>query len=93
MFGLQAKLAALGAGLLALAAFFVRFQAVKNQRDKAVVVAETLRSRHTTQQVQKKIKREEEKKLISRTARIAAELEKDKESFSGVDNLSKPNDF
>ena len=91
--GLQAKLAALGAALLVVLSFFVRLQAVKNQRDKAVQQRDVLKARHHVSRTQKKIKREEEKKLVSRRAEIVKELEKDADSFKGVDNLTNSNDY
>ncbi len=91
--GLKAKGMAAGAIALAVFAFFVRFQMVKNQRDKAVVVADTLKARHHVQKTQKKIKREEEKRLVSRRADIVKEIAKEKGEFKGLDNLRDSNDF
>lgn len=91
--GLQAKLYTLGAAILAFLAFFVRFQAVKNQRDRAVMERDVLKVRHNVIKVQKKIAREEKKRLVSRKADIVKELSKKKEDFKGIDNLSDSNDF
>jgi thymidine kinase len=68
-------------------------QSLKNQRDKAVVVSETLTARHHTQKIQKKIKREEERKLVSRRAEIIKEIKKPEEEFEGLDNLTDANDY
>ena len=86
-------MAALGAALLVILGFLLRLKMVTNQRDKAKVVAETLKARHHVAIVQKKIKREEEKKLYSRKAAIKREIEKDEPDFKGIDNLSNSNDF
>jgi hypothetical protein len=91
--GIQAKLAAAGAAVLAVLALWVRLQAVKNQRDRAVVVAETLKARHHTVLVQRKIKREEEKRLVTLKGDIEKEVKKDVKDFKGLDNLSNPDDF
>lgn len=91
--GLQAKAAALGAAVLVILGFLLRLKIVTAQRDKAQVVAETLKARHHVQKVQKKIKREEEKKLVSRKADIIKQLEKPDEEFNGVDNLTNSNDY
>jgi hypothetical protein len=89
MIGLQAKLAALGAFLLAVLAAVVRMKSLKNQRDRARQVSETLESRLKQQQNQKKIKREEEKKALSRSRQLAQELEEKK----ALSNLTDSNDF
>jgi thymidine kinase len=91
--GLKAKLAVAGAAALSFLFLFLRMQSLKNQRDKAVVVSETLTARHHTQKVQKKIKREEEKKLVSRRAEIIKEIEAPEEEFDGIDNLTDANDY
>lgn len=90
---LTAKLYAIGAGLLALGALILRLQVLKNQRDKARVMADTLKVRHHTIQVQKVLKRKEEKKLLSHRAEIVKELSKEKEDFTGIDSLTDSNDF
>lgn len=91
--GLQAKLAAAGAIALAVLAVFVRLKVVTHQRDKAVVVAETLKARVHVQKVQKKIAKKEKEKLVSRRADIIKEIKKKDEDFTGLDNLNNPNDF
>lgn len=91
--GLQAKAAALGAAVLVVLGFFIRLKIVTAQRDKAKVVVKTLKARHHVQKVQQKIKREEEKKLVSRKADIIKQLEKPDEEFNGVDNLTNSNDY
>ena len=90
---IQAKLAALGAVALSIFYFIVRIQMLKNQRDKAEVVAETLKARHHVAVTQSKIKRKNKKELVSRKADIVKELEKSKEEFKGLDNLKNSNDF
>lgn len=91
--GLQAKLYSIGAALLAGLAFFVRFQAVKNQRDKAVMERDVLKARSHVAIQQKKIKRKEEERLVSHSADIVKELNKKKEEWKGIDNLKDPNDY
>lgn len=91
--GLQAKLYAFGAALLAALAFFVRFQAVKNQRDKARMERDVLKVRHHVVKQQRKIKRKEERVLVSRKADIVKDLSKKKEEFEGTDNLTDANDY
>jgi len=91
--GLQAKAAAFGAAAFVVLAFLLRLKIVTAQRDRAKVVAETLKARHHVVKVQEKIKREEEKKLISRKADIIKQLEKPDEEFDGVDNLTDSNKF
>lgn len=90
---IQAKLYAAGAIALAVLGFFVRLKVVTAQRDRAVVVADTMKARVHVQQTQKKIAREEKKRLVSRRADIIREIQKDEENFKGLDNLNKPNDF
>ena len=91
--GLKVKLAAAGAAVLAFLAMWVRLKAVQNQRDKAESTANILIARHVVAKEQKKIKREEEKKLVSRRAEIIKEIKKPKEEFDGLDNLSDSNDY
>jgi hypothetical protein len=91
--GLQAKAAAIGAAVLVVLGFLLRLKMVTHQRDKAKVVAETLKARHHVAVVQKKIKREEEKKLLKELSSIEKEIEKDDDEFQGVDNLTNSNDF
>jgi len=93
MFGLQAKLMALGAALLAVLAFFTRLQVVKNQRDKAQQQRDVLKARHHVAVVQKKIKRKNEKELSKKKVEIRKEISKPKEEFKGVDNLTDSNDY
>lgn len=90
---IKSKLALLGAGLLTVLALFVRYQSVKNQRDRYKQQSEILRSRSVVEQNQKKIVREEKKKQVSRKAELVKELNKSKEEFKGLDNLNNPNDF
>jgi C4-dicarboxylate-specific signal transduction histidine kinase len=93
LLGLRAKLAALGAALLAVLFFFLRMQSLKNQRDRAREERDVLKARSHVARVQKKIKREEEKRLVSRKADLVKELEKEGDDFKGVDNLTDSNDF
>jgi thymidine kinase len=93
LIGLKAKAAAFGAAALVVLGFLLRLKIVTAQRDRAIVVAETLKARHHVVKVQAKIKREEEKKLISRKADIIKQLEKSDEEFDGVDNLTDSNKF
>ena len=91
--GLKTKLAGLGVFLLSLLAFIARFKIVKAQRDRAIVVVETLKARQYVIKVQKKLKREVEVKVVSRRANIIKELKKEGEEFEGIDNLSDSNKF
>ena len=93
LLGLKAKLAVAGAAALAFIAMFVRLKLVENQRDKAEGVAEVLVARHTVAKKQEKIKRKEEGDLTSRRGEIAKEIEKKREEFKGLDNLSDSNDY
>jgi len=76
---------------MAAIAFFVRFQAVKNQRDRAREQRDVLKVRHTVIKEQRKIKRKEEKRLVEDKASIEKEL--NKEEFEGIDNLTDSNDY
>ena len=91
--GLQAKLYAFGAGLLAVLALILRMQVLKNGRDNARMERDVLKARVHVQKVNSKIKREEKVKLSSRRAELKKELSQAKEDFEGVDNFNKPNDF
>ena len=91
--GLKAKLAGLGVFLLSLLALIARFKIVKAQRDRAIVVVETLKARQHVIKVQKKLKKEVEVKVVSRRANIIKELKKEGEEFEGIDNLSDSNKF
>jgi hypothetical protein len=93
LLGLRAKLAALGAALLAVLFFFLRMQSLKNQRDRAREERDVLKARSHVSRVQKKIKREEKAKLSSRRAEIIKELDKSVEDFKGLDNLTDSNDY
>lgn len=85
----RAKIAAGAAILLGFLALYVK--TLKYQRDRAVQVSETLKSRHHVIKQQAIIKREEKKKLFSRTASIVKEIEEEK--FKGVKNLKDSNDY
>lgn len=88
----KVKLAALGAALLSLLAFFVRFRVVKNQRDHAVVVAHTIRVRHKVAKQRIVVEKERAAQQVSRSRELAAELEKKKEERE-MSQLTNPNDF
>ncbi len=88
---LKAKLAAAGALILVVLTLYIK--TLKFQRDRAVVVAETLKARHHVQRKQQKIKREEKIKLHSRRVEIIKEISKEKEKFKGVKNLNDSNDY
>ncbi len=91
--GLQAKLYAFGAAVLGVLFLMLRIEALKNKNERLTTVAETLKARQHVEKQQKKIKREEEKKLVSRKAELIKELEKEGDEFKGVDNLTNSNDF
>ena len=93
LLGMKAKFAAFGAALLVVLGFFVRLKLVTRQRDKATAVAETLKSRNKVIVEQKKIKREEEVKLLEELTSINKELKKEGEEFDGLDNFNDPNDY
>lgn len=90
---LKAKLAALGAALLAVLYFFIRFQSVKNQRDVAVIKADTLAARAKQEEVKKKIRKEKEENVVSHRVELLKDLEKSDEEFKGSSNLSNSNDW
>jgi len=91
--GLQAKLYAIGAGLLAFFAMIVRMQSLKNARDKARLEADSLKARAHVVKVKRKIKRKEQIRLSEEKAHVKGQLSKEGEDFKGTDNFSKPNDF
>lgn len=91
--GIQAKLYAFGAGAVALAALFLRLSFLRRKTERLEREADTLKARHQAETVKKKIKREEAKRLVSRRADLAAELNKEKEDFDGVKTFKDPNDF
>ena len=91
--GLQAKLMAFGAGVLAILAMVLRMKVLKEQRDRAEQQRDVLKARSQVQKTLRVIKRKEQKKLVSRRADLAKELEKKGEDFEGVDNFNKPNQF
>jgi len=99
LLALRGKLAVIGAALLAVLAFFVRLQSVKNQRDKARTKAEVLGAVVHAERTKKRIKEEERKKGVSRRDTIekrTKELEEGVvkgEDFEGVDNLTDPNKY
>lgn len=91
--GLQAKAAALGAFALVAIGFFVRLRVVTRQRDKATAVASVLKTRNKVVVEQKRIKREEEKRIIDDLVEIEVELAKSDEEFEGLENFNEPNKF
>ena len=91
--GLQAKLMALGAAVLAFLALMTRLKIVKNQRDKAKEQTEVLKARQHVIKTQRLIKRKEQERLVSRRADLKKELDKEGEDFEGVDNFNDPNRF
>ncbi len=91
--GLQAKLMALGAAVLAFLALMTRLKIVKNQRDKAKEQTEVLKARQHVIKTQRIIKRKEQERLVSRRADLKKELDKEGEDFEGVDNFNDPNKF
>jgi uncharacterized protein (DUF3084 family) len=90
---LRSKAAILGAGLLAILAFFLRLNFLKNARDRAEIESDTLRATVHAERTRKKIIKEEEKERVSRRDTIKKELEKKGEEFEGVDNLTNSNDY
>ncbi len=91
--GIQAKAAAFGAALLVILSFVVRLRIVTRQRDKATAVASVLKARNKVVVEQKKIKREEEVKLVNQLTSIEETLAKEGEDFEGMDNFNDPNKF
>ncbi len=91
---LQSKLYIAGTAILTVVAFFVRFQAMKNAKNKAEIKADTLKATLHAERVKKKIIKEEKEKDISRRADIHNQIEKLKkgEDFEGIDTLTNPND-
>ena len=99
LLAVKGKLAGIGAAIMAVLAFFVRLQMVKNQRDKARDKADVLGASVHAERVKKMIIKEERKKGVSRRDTIkkkVKELEegdvKD-EDFEGIDNLTDSNDY
>lgn len=90
--GIQAKLYAFGAGVVALAALFLRLSFLKNKTERLEREADTLKARSKAETVRKKIKREEGRRLVSRRADIAAELRKEGEEFKGIKSLGEKTD-
>ena len=88
---LKAKLIALGAAILSGLAFFVRFQSVKNQRDKARLRAEIAEAQVHQQKIRNRIIKEGKEKYVSRRVEIMRELEKEEEEFKGIPSLTDPN--
>lgn len=93
MMWLKSKAYAIGAALLAIIAFFARFQMVKNQRDKAKEQADIVKTQLHVEKVKKEIERKEKKKLSSQEESIKEEVKKKDEDFTGLDNLNNPNDW
>ena len=93
MFGLQAKLYAIGASVLAFVAIFLRLQVVENQRDRAKQQAETLKSRAKQAVNQKKIKRKNEEEMLKKKKENLDQISKPEGEFDGIDNLTDSNDF
>ena len=91
--GLQAKLMAFGAAVLALLAMVLRMKVLKEQRDRAENQRDVLKARSHVIKTQRVIKRKEKEKLVSRRVELKKELDKEGEDFEGVDNFSEPNDF
>lgn len=91
--GLQAKLYTVGAAIIGVLFLMLRIEGLKNKNKKLTTVAETLKARQHVERVQKKIKREEKKRLVSRKADIVNQLKKKREEFEGLDNLNNPDDF
>ena len=70
-----------------------RINYLKNKAEVVERENDTLKARHHVVKGQAKIKRKEEKELISRKADIVKELKKSKEEFKGIDSLTDSNDF
>ena len=66
---------------------------LKRQRDAARRAKKLLEAGRSTSRKIKKISKEEEKKLTSRTAKLIRDIEEKKNEFKGVDNLNNPNDY
>lgn len=81
-----------GAALLSFLALYLKLQYVESKRDKAEVRVETLKAQLHSERMRKKIIKESKEKYVSRTAEIAAQLEKKDEEFTGIDVLTNPND-
>lgn len=91
--GFQAKLYTLGAAIIGVLFLMLRIEGLKNKNEKLTTVAETLKARQHVEKIQKKIKREEKKELVSRKADIVKALKKKREDFEGLHNLNNPDDF
>lgn len=89
----KAKLAALGALLLALLYFFLRVKTLKSKKEDLEEKVNTLEARHHIKVVNEQIKKHREEKKREDLAKIKEEVDKDPEEFKGASNLSDPNNF
>ena len=93
---LKSRLVALGAALLGALAFLVRMQFLKNKNERLQREADTLRARAIQEKVLKEKEKETKKEFRSRETDLLRSLEEkreDEESFKGLDNLNRPNDW
>jgi hypothetical protein len=92
LLGLQAKLAAVGTAIVAIAALLLRLKYLKNKTERLERVSDTLKARHQAEQTKKKLIKKERERLVSRSADIAREIEKPDSDFSGIDSLGEKTD-
>ena len=97
---LQAKLAGLGAILLAIVAEVARMQFLKQARDRQRERADVADARVRQEEKRRKIIKEEGIKRLSSREELIKEIEKRKrikegsdEKFEGLHNLNEPNDY
>lgn len=90
---MKAKMAAVMAAFLAMAAFFLRLKYLEHQNEKMQHRANVLEARHHIDKVSKDIQRKKRKELSLQEKAIEKEKEKTPEEFSGYDNFSNPNDY
>ena len=89
--GLQAKLALVGAAILAALAAWGRMRWLKEKASRAEVASKRMEATLLAERVKKEVIKEEKKKEYSRRAVLLKELKKDDKDFKGLDNLSDSN--
>ena len=89
--GIKLWIAAIGSALFGGLILYAKI--LKKQRDDARKARERLVAGRNAERRMKEISKEEEKKTVSRTAKLVREIkEKKDEEFEGIDNFNNPND-
>ena len=89
--GLRMWIGAIGSALLG--GLFLWAKALKAQRNAARKERDVLLAGRDAERKKDIIIKEEGKKLSSRRAKIIKDLDKEREEYEGVDNLTDPNDY